>query len=29
MSENKNEVPASAGTKVTPRGAYPHNIYKR
>ncbi|WP_336126906.1 RidA family protein [Mesoflavibacter sp. CH_XMU1422-2] len=24
MSENKNEVPASAGTKVTPRGAYPH-----
>ena len=24
MSENKNEVSASAGTKVTPRGAYPH-----
>jgi len=24
MDKNKNEVPASAGTKVTPRGAYPH-----
>lgn len=24
MSENKNKVPTSAGTKVTPRGAYPH-----
>ena len=24
MSNNKNEIPASAGTKVTPRGAYPH-----
>ena len=25
MSNNKNEIPASAGTGVTPRGAYPHN----
>ena len=24
MSEQKNKIPASAGTKVTPRGAYPH-----
>lgn len=24
MSSNKNEVPAFAGTGVTPRGAYPH-----
>ena len=24
MSDNKNEISASAGTKVTPRGAYPH-----
>jgi len=24
MSKNKKEDPASAGTKVTPRGAYPH-----
>ena len=24
MEENDNEIPASAGTRVTPRGAYPH-----
>ena len=24
MSDKKNEIPASVGTKVTPRGAYPH-----
>lgn len=24
MSNKKNEIPASAGTNVTPRGAYPH-----
>ncbi len=24
MSDKKNEIPASAGTKVAPRGAYPH-----
>ena len=24
MSNKNNEIPASAGTKVTPRGAYPH-----
>jgi len=24
MSNNKNEIPASEGTKLTPRGAYPH-----
>jgi 2-aminomuconate deaminase len=24
MSNNKNEIPAFAGTRVTPRGAYPH-----
>jgi 2-aminomuconate deaminase len=24
MSNNKNEIPALAGTRVTPRGAYPH-----
>jgi len=24
MSDNKNKIPASAGTNVTPRGAYPH-----
>jgi len=25
MGNNKNEIPASAGNSVTPRGAYPHN----